>query len=328
MEGLPVPDELLQMDLQRKSDLESASVELKRAERTRSLPQLCQALDKALACHLDDPLLEELQERRLKLVDAEEALSRASSDVNRLGPALKDASEVGLHEWNREKFEEMNKLHRRLLEQRHLSRLRAALSGDVSVSDSVDILCGAVQDDCTHLPEFGEMDAKVSTLIATLTREVNSDDSDATLARAEEHLETLQHVPDAAEGAKLATAQFREAVAQLKRRCNDKKALEKRRGEVEQSLQQLLTWAEDTSGDATVYQELQQRVLEVAELPTETQRSLETLKMRGEAVLQEKRSMDETAQQVQQKLRAATLAESSEPEMLEAALQDGSTVTL
>ena len=111
-------------------------------------------------------------------------------------------------------------------------------------------------------------------------------------------------------------------MTQLQRRCNEKKALERRRVEVEQSLQQLLTWAEDTSGDETVYQELQQRISEVSELPTETQRSLETLKTRGEAVLQEKRSMDETAQQVQQKLRAATLAESCEPEMLEAALQD------
>ena len=160
VEGLAVPDELLHMDLQRKSDLESASVDLKRAERARNLQQLCQALDKALACHLDDPLLEELQEKRLKLVDAEEALQRASNDVNRLGPALKDASEVGLQEWNREKFEEMTKLQRRLLETRQLSRLRAALSGDVSLGDSVDILRGAAQDDCCHLSEFGEVDSR------------------------------------------------------------------------------------------------------------------------------------------------------------------------
>ena len=323
VEGLAVPDELLHMDLQRKSDLESASVDLKRAERARNLPQLCQALDKALACHLDDPLLEELQEKRLKLVDAEEAVQRASNDVNRLGPALKDASEVGLQEWNREKFEEMTKLQRRLLETRQLSRLRAALSGDVSLGDSVDILRGAAQDDCCHLSEFGEVESKVSSLIATLTREANSDEvSEAREARAVEHLELLRELPDAAERANLAAAQFREAVTQLQRRCNEKKALERRRVEVEQSLQQLLTWAEDTSGDETVYQELQQRISEVSELPTETQRSLETLKTRGEAVLQEKRSMDETAQQVQQKLRAATLAESCEPEMLEAALQD------
>ena len=198
--------------------------------------------------------------------------------------------------------------------------------GDVSLGDSVDILRGAAQDDCCHLSEFGEVESKVSSLIATLTREANSDEvseaREAREARAVEHLELLRELPDAAERANLAAAQFREAVTQLQRRCNEKKALERRRVEVEQSLQQLLTWAEDTSGDETVYQELQQRISEVSELPTETQRSLETLKTRGEAVLQEKRSMDETAQQVQQKLRAATLAESCEPEMLEAALQD------
>ena len=83
----PFQMSLLQMDLERKSDLETASGELKRAERARNLPKLCEALDKAFACHLDDPLLEELQERRLKLVDAEESLERAKADVNRLGPS-------------------------------------------------------------------------------------------------------------------------------------------------------------------------------------------------------------------------------------------------
>lgn len=319
MEGLAVPDELLQMDLQRKSNLEAASSELKRAQQARSLPQLCRALDKALACHLDDPLLEELQEKRLRLVDAEEALQRARSDVNRLGPALKDASEVGLQEWNREKFEEMTSLHRSLLEQRQLSRLRAALSGDVSLFDLVDLLRSAVDDDCAHLKEFGEVESKVSSLIAVLTQKANSDELLETDAM--EQVEMLE-VPAVCEGATLAVAQFREAVMQLQRRCREKKDLEKRRNEVEQSLQQLLHWAEDTSGDETVYQELQQRISEVSSLPTETQRSLETLKMRGQAVLEEKRSMDETAQQVQQKLRTATLAETCEPEVLEAVLQD------
>jgi len=320
VEGLAIPDELLQMDLERKSDLETASAELKRAERARNLPKLCEALDKAFACHLDDPLLEELQERRLKLVDAEESLERAKADVNRLGPALKDASEVGLQEWSREKFEEMTRLHRRLLEQRQRSRLEAALSGDVSLGDSVDILRGAVQDDCSHLNEFDAVESKVSTLISTLTRAATSDELSEDLAV--EQVDALRELPEAAAKAVGARAQFREAVTQLQRRSNDKKLLEKKRQEMEQSLQQLLTWAEDTSGDETVYQELQQRISEVSELPVEMQRSLDALKTRGEAVLHEKRSMDETAQQVQQKLRAATLAESCEPEMLEAALQD------
>ena len=320
VEGLAIPDELLQMDLERKSDLETASAELKRAERARNLPKLCEALDKAFACHLDDPLLEELQERRLKLVDAEESLERAKADVNRLGPALKDASEVGLQEWSREKFEEMTRLHRRLLEQRQRSRLEAALSGDVSLGDSVDILRGAVQDDCSHLNEFDAVESKVSTLISTLTRAATSDELSEDLAV--EQVDALRELPEAAAKAVGARAQFREAVTQLQRRSNDKKLLEKKRHEMEQSLQQLLTWAEDTSGDETVYQELQQRISEVSELPVEMQRSLDALKTRGEAVLHEKRSMDETAQQVQQKLRAATLAESCEPEMLEAALQD------
>ena len=118
-------------------------------------------------------------------------------------------------------------------------------------------------------------------------------------------------------------AQFREAVTQVATTLQRQKSSWRRNvTRWNNRYNQLLTWAEDTSGDETVYQELQQRISEVSELPVEMQRSLDALKTRGEAVLHEKRSMDETAQQVQQKLRAATLAESCEPEMLEAALQD------
>ena len=46
--------------------------------------------------------LEELQEKRHRLVDAETALEKASGDAFRLGLALKEAGEVGLPEWNKE----------------------------------------------------------------------------------------------------------------------------------------------------------------------------------------------------------------------------------
>ena len=42
------------MDLQRKNDLEKASLELRTAAKARNLPQLCRALDRALALQLDD----------------------------------------------------------------------------------------------------------------------------------------------------------------------------------------------------------------------------------------------------------------------------------
>eukprot|EP00913_Durusdinium_trenchii_P030355 g28435.t1 len=160
-------------------------------------------------------------------------------------------------------------------------------------------------------------------------------DSEGTLrthvSRAQEQLETLRPLlegdaRDARDHAldrptTRAAQQFREAVVQLQRRSEERIALERRRNELEASLQEILHRAEDTetSKEENIYQELQQRLSETSQLPLETQRSLEALKSRGDT---EKRSMDETAQQLQQKLRAATISESCEPEILESTLQE------
>ena len=60
LEGLAVPEELLSMDLQRKSELEKVSAELKTAAKARNLPQLCRALDQALALQLQDDCVDAL----------------------------------------------------------------------------------------------------------------------------------------------------------------------------------------------------------------------------------------------------------------------------
>ena len=146
LEGLAVPEELLSMDLQRKNDLEKASSDLKTAAKARNLPQLCKALDQALALQLEDdsvdallrfitfqyyvslytfhiislpyrkyishlyPLAkDELQEKRLKLKDVEENLSGAKS-LEALTEALAEAHE--LSEWRRDVVETFERKRR------------------------------------------------------------------------------------------------------------------------------------------------------------------------------------------------------------------------
>ncbi|CAJ1452276.1 unnamed protein product, partial [Effrenium voratum] len=317
LEGLPLPAEVLQLDLRRKVDLEKAAAELKRAERARSLPQLCEALDRALACHLDDPQVEELQEKRLRLTDAQKALQ--TRDPTRLRCALQEAEEAGLPEWSRETYEQTVQLQQQLLEQRHSSRLRSAVSSEVRLIDLVEILCSAAQDGCA-MPELEEAETKLVSQVGQLTREA-SDMSEARATELEEALAPLDRA-ERLDRARLAASRFREAAAELRRACAERRRVDERRRTLERSLTQLVDDVDGSDEEhAERFEELRSALQETAGLPAEAQQSLRPLQTRGQNLLEEKRTMEETAQQLQTKLREATLA-TSQPEMLEAVLQE------
>ena len=55
-----------------------------------------------------------------------------------------------------EKFEELRKVHRRLLEQRQQTRLTAAAQS-VELEELAEAILSAVEDECTNLVEFQEL---------------------------------------------------------------------------------------------------------------------------------------------------------------------------
>ena len=232
---------------------------------------------------------------------------------------MQEAEEAGLPEWSRETYEQTVQLQQQLLEQRHSSRLRSAVSSEVRLIDLVEILCSAAQDGCA-MPELEEAETKLVSQVGQLTREA-SDMSEARATELEEALAPLDRA-ERLDRARLAASRFREAAAELRRACAERRRVDERRRTLERSLTQLVDDADGSDEEhAERFEELRSALQETAGLPAEAQQSLRPLQTRGQNLLEEKRTMEETAQQLQTKLREATLA-TSQPEMLEAVLQD------
>lgn len=228
---------------------------------------------------------------------------------------MQEAEEAGLPEWSRETYEQTVQLQQQLLEQRHSSRLRSAVSSEVRLIDLVEILCSAAQDGCA-MPELEEAETKLVSQVGQLTREA-SDMSEARATELEEALAPLDR-SERLDRARLAASRFREAAAELRRACAERRRVDERRRTLERSLTQLVD--DDGSDEHERFEELRSALQETAGLPAEAQQSLRPLQTRGQNLLEEKRTMEETAQQLQTKLREALAT--SQPEMLEAVLQD------
>ncbi|CAE8629250.1 unnamed protein product, partial [Polarella glacialis] len=151
--------------------------------------------------------------------------------------------------------------------------------------------------------------------------------------QGDDFVEVLKQLPEAPvlSRANLAASRFGEAVAEMKRRAQERREQQQRNTELEGSLRELVSRAESAGGadeHQTAYHELHQTLRQVDGLVeggapgAPGGEALEALRRKAGAVLQEKKTMDETAQQAEARLREATLATTSTPEMLESALQD------
>eukprot|EP00929_Paragymnodinium_shiwhaense_P017853 TRINITY_DN12766_c0_g2_i1.p1 TRINITY_DN12766_c0_g2~~TRINITY_DN12766_c0_g2_i1.p1 ORF type:complete len:3238 (-),score=874.93 TRINITY_DN12766_c0_g2_i1:313-10026(-) len=342
VEGLTVPSGLARMDFDRTAAAEAAKEALVRAETSRKLDMLRQAVDQAEAAALDDPLLSRLREVRRKLDSAGEALQRAvrgastsTTDMEALKRALKGGQDAGLPDWERGVYEEAERLLLSLEEAGQKSRLQAAAAaGEVRVEDLVGILRDALQGGYAHLQEFNQAHVKLAEAVGDLAQQAKADT--LALDRAKECAEELRQLPEdpALARANLAVTHFLQAVQQLEVRVEMLKGRQQKQAELEARLRDLIRRVEEAKGTSTgPYEELEAALREADELlggePDESdspgsgsESALRKLRRQGAKQLQEKKSMDRTAQHVESRLREAYLSSSPSPEELEAALND------
>ncbi|CAK0840853.1 unnamed protein product [Prorocentrum cordatum] len=344
IEGITVPPGLTQMDFERAAALEKAKEALARAERTRQLPELQEALDRAAASGLEDPRLGPLGERRRELDAALDGLRQAmrQQGTEALQLALARSEEAGLPGWEKVAHEEASACLAALLEVEQRARLRAAAeAADVRATDLVRILrdalpqgAGSSRPGFAHLQEFRQAEARLAELIAGLTSQAASGALTEEQARAyQDAFATLPDAP-ALSASSLAAAGFADATGKLSRRLEDRRELSRRRAELLGDLEGSVQQAESApAGSGGGYEDLGKRLREADRLlPPEAEdaeedeaspstQSLRSLRSRGAALLREKEAMDQTARQVEARLQEATLGSSS-VDALESALLD------
>lgn len=334
VEGINVPPALARMDFDSTASCERAREGLKRAGRTRKLAELRAAVDEANAAGLDDRELETLQERRLAL-DA--ALQQLQTAVRQAKPeavrfALARGEELGLREWEADEYQQAEACLATLEEAMQKQKLVAAANAeDIRLEDLVAIVSDAFTADYARLPEFEVVQEKLVKTIEDLTHQAEDDSLDP--EHVEGFVEVLGELPlgDALSPANLASRRFAEAVLQLRGRATARQNLDRRREEAHASLRALVDRGEATHGLETHYDELGAALRDAHELlgedgggagASQVHRSLAALKDRGLAVLEEKRTMEDTAKGFETRLRDACLVERCETHVLESVLQD------
>lgn len=338
VEGLTVPGGMVRMDYDRTERLEHAREDLDReAKAKRSVAELRKAVDQAVECALDDERLEQLQVLLVQLESAAEALRVASEhqDPEALAVALERSQEAGLPEWEREAHEKADKELKVLQEKKQLARLEAVAGASEAprIEDMVRIIVEAANENCAHLAPFDGAQLRLCEQIGVAADRARAG------ALSEEQAQSLSasldQLPDISALARvgLAVSSFKEALAEMERKAQERRGLERKKTELEGSLRDILHNAESSPTDEAHYRDLAQTlrdaegILGEEEVPSGSEGdaaapedSFRAMQRRAAAVLQEKRTMDQTVQLAEERLRQATLSDVMDPEGLEAVL--------